>query len=642
MSNEQILVITADAQLGQQLTNVVLRPAGYQVILVQDAQSAEASFHSLPPDLVILDARVDNGGGLHLAEKLNESIPIVPIILATLEDRLTMLDAALDSGAADCISPAWEDDRLLRAIRRALKRRTRLETWINRRSVERDASLRRRLDVLETLQQIGQSVNSSLDLDEVLTKVVETAVSVTNAEEGSLLILDENTGELSMRAALNFQDDFVRTFHLPVEDTLAGEVIRTGRAVVLDEDTPQKIKTAYLVRSLMYVPLKIQERVIGVLGVDNRTSSQPFRAEHLTVMSALADYAAIAIVNARLFRSTDIERQKLESILTGIGDGVIVVDESNRIILLNPAVRDAFNIPVDENVINRPIDQVFTHEQLLEMFINLPAAFPYHCELTLEDGRIMSSHLAKIPAVGLALTLQDITPLKELDRIKSDFVHTVSHDLRSPLTAILGYVELLNRVGPLNEQQTEFIERIQVSVRNITTLINDLLELGRIESGFDARKEFVPLPVIVQYSLDSLEGSIMEKEHRVVLDLPADTHKVFGDPIRLRQMVDNLLSNAIRYTPRGGEIRVTLKSEVDQVIFQVQDTGAGIPPADQPYIFDKFYRASNINADIPGSGLGLAIVKSIVENHQGRVWVDSVPGEGSIFTVVLPVADDSL
>ena len=642
MSNAQILVITADTQLGQQLANVILRPAGYQVALVKDAQGAEASFRSFPPDLVILDVHVDGGNGLRLAAKLSEYIPIVPIVLATSEDRRAALDTALDWGAVDCVSPPWESESVLRVVRRALRNRARLETWVNRRSDEGADALRRRLDVLETLQQIGQSVSSSLDLDEVLTKVVETAVSMTHAEEGSLLILDEDSGELYMRAARNFQDEFVRTFRLPIDDTLAGEVIRTGRAVVLDDDTPQKIKTAYLVRALMYVPLKTHGRVIGVLGVDNRTSAQPFHEEHLTVMSALADYAAIAIENARLFHSTDIERQKLEAILTGIGDGVIVVDESRRVILVNPVVREAFNIPAEAHITGQRVDQVFQHEQLLELFTDLPPTFPYHCELTLDDGRVMSTQLVKIPAIGLALTLQDITPLKELDRIKSDFVHTVSHDLRSPLTAILGYVELLNRVGPLNEQQNEFVERIQVSVRNITTLINDLLELGRIESGFDARKEFVPLPVIVQYSLDSLEGSIMEKEHRVVLDLPADTHKVFGDPTRLRQMVDNLLSNAIRYTPRGGEIRVTLKSEVDQVIFQVQDTGPGIPPADQPYIFDKFYRASNIDPDIPGSGLGLAIVKSIVENHQGRVWVDSVPGEGSTFTVVLPVADDSL
>jgi hypothetical protein len=210
-------------------------------------------------------------------------------VVHVTEDRLTALDTALDWGAVDALSPPWEGEDVLRVVHRALRNRARLETWVNRRSSESADSLRRRLGALETLQQIGQSVSSSLDLDEVLTKVVETAVGMTNAEEGSLLIVDEDNGELYMRAARNFQDDFVRTFRLPIDDTLAGEVVRTGRAVVLDDDTPQKIKTAYLVRALVYVPLKVHGRVIGVLGVDNRTSSQPFHEGHLTVMSALAN-----------------------------------------------------------------------------------------------------------------------------------------------------------------------------------------------------------------------------------------------------------------------------------------------------------------------------------------------------------------
>jgi two-component system NtrC family sensor kinase len=641
MSNQQILVITSDTKLGNLLAGQVLRPAGYQVSLAQNTAIAETTFRSLPPDLVILDIKIEDGKGLIFAEKLIEYLPIVPVVLASMERNWEIMDQALELGAADCIFPPWDADSVLKSMRRCLRKRGQLENWVARRSSETTDTLRKRLDVLETLQQIGQSVTSSLELDVVLTKVVEAAVSLTSAEEGSLLLLDEESGDLYMRAARNFQDEFVSTFRLPIDDTLAGEVVRTGHSVILDDDTPQKIKTAYLVRSLIYVPLKMQDRVIGVLGVDNRTSSQPFLEQHLTLVSALADYAAIAIENASLYHNTEVERHKLETILTGIGDGVIVAGEDQRLILMNQAAATAFQVD-DPVSINLPIDQVFNHESLLELFEDEPYVYPYRCELELDDGRVMNAELVRIPEVGLAVTMQDITHLKELDRIKSDFVHTVSHDLRSPLTAILGYVELITRVGPVNDQQSQFIERVQISVRNITNLINDLLELGRIESGFDARKEFVPLPIIVQYSIDSLESNIIEKEHELVVDLPEQAQKVFGDPTRLRQMVDNLLSNAIRYTPRKGTIKISLQPEVDQVILQVQDTGPGIPPSDQPYIFDKFYRASNIDSDIPGSGLGLAIVKTIVENHQGRAWVESDLGEGSTFTVVLPVADDSL
>jgi two-component system phosphate regulon sensor histidine kinase PhoR len=245
--------------------------------------------------------------------------------------------------------------------------------------------------------------------------------------------------------------------------------------------------------------------------------------------------------------------------------------------------------------------------------------------------------LTNIPDVGLAITMQDITHLKELDRIKSEFVSTVSHDLRSPLTAILGYVELIDRAGPVTEQQREFIRRVQFSVNNITSLINDLLDLGRIEAGFDTRKEIVPLGAIISYAVEGLRNRLAEKEQDLVTEITPNLPTVLGNPIRLRQLMGNLLGNAIKYTPAKGKITVCAHAEEGQIIIQVIDNGPGIPTTDQPYIFDKFYRASNIPMDVPGTGLGLAIVKSIVENHQGRIWVESVIGQGTTFTVVLPV-----
>ena len=206
--------------------------------------------------------------------------------------------------------------------------------------------------------------------------------------------------------------------------------------------------------------------------------------------------------------------------------------------------------------------------------------------------------------------MQDITYLKELDRIKSDFVSTVSHDLRSPLTAILGYVELIDRVGAVNEQQKEFIHRVQISVQNITSLINDLLDLGRIEAGFDVRKEVVPFSAIISYAVDGLHGRATDKAQQLTVDVAEGLPQVLGNPVRLRQMINNLLGNAIKYTPPNGQVNVSARAEGGQIILQVKDNGPGIPPADQPYIFDKFYRASNAPLDTPGTGLGLAITVS--------------------------------
>jgi two-component system NtrC family sensor kinase len=238
--------------------------------------------------------------------------------------------------------------------------------------------------------------------------------------------------------------------------------------------------------------------------------------------------------------------------------------------------------------------------------------------------------------------MQDITHLKELDRIKSDFVSTVSHDLRSPLTAILGYVELIDRVGPINEQQREFIRRVQFSANNITMLINDLLDLGRIEAGFDALKEIMSFTALIHSTLEGLRSKLDERGQVVRLEIAEGLPRILGNPTRLRQMLGNLIGNAIKYTAPGGWVAVRAAAEGGQIILQVADNGPGIPPSDQPYIFDKFYRASNVASETPGTGLGLAIVKSIVENHQGRIWVNSFVGHGTTFTVVLPVADEGL
>jgi two-component system NtrC family sensor kinase len=236
--------------------------------------------------------------------------------------------------------------------------------------------------------------------------------------------------------------------------------------------------------------------------------------------------------------------------------------------------------------------------------------------------------------------LQDITHLKELDRIKSEFVTTVSHDLRSPLTAILGYIELIERAGEINPQQQEFVDRVHSSVQQISLMISDLLDLGRIEAGLDTTKEIASIEKIVRDSFESVVGAASAAGIEMDLQIKGEIGMVFGDPIRLRQMLTNLLDNAIKYTDADDKVSFEARIEDEQIILKLTDTGVGIPQADIPHLFDRFFRGSNIPEDVPGTGLGLAIVKSILDNHNGRIWVDSEEGEGASFTVVLPSVQD--
>ena len=637
MANEHILLILPNSQTGQLIERAALLPSGYEVTLVTRVAEIDASLQKKAVDLIIVGDQIEGRSGIELMQNLILQQPFLPMILLPEIHSESLALEAFRKGFVDYLPPPIRSAEIEAAVSRGLEKRHRWLSQVQLETRKGTTSLQSRLDGLETIEQIGRQVTSLLDLDKVLEAVVDAAVALTHAEEGSLLLLDETTGELYMRAGRNFKEDFVRTFRLPIHDTLAGQVLRTGKPILMDEKTPHKIKTAYLVYTIMYVPLIVHDRVLGVLEVDNRQSRNPFQDYHITLVSALADYAAIAIDNARLYSHSEVERTKLESILTKIEESVIIVDHDRRVVLVNRKAREAFGIQ-EQNISGKRIREFVQHQELLEMLAeNLSA--PSRAELTLEDGRVLNAQFTPIPEIGMAVTMQDITHLKELDRIKSDFVNTVSHDLRSPLTAILGYVELLERVGPVNEQQREFIRRVHISVNNITSLINDLLDLGRIEAGFDARKEIMPFSAIIHYAVDGIKGRADEKKQTMILDVPDDLPEVLGNPVRLKQMISNLIANAIKYTAQGGKVKIIAHAEGEQIILQVIDTGPGIPPTDLPYIFDKFYRASNIQADTPGTGLGLAIVKSIVENHLGRIWVESALGKGTAFTIVLPIAE---
>jgi two-component system NtrC family sensor kinase len=633
MPAEKILVVDDSADMRDLVATYVLRPNGYETLTANDGLRGLELARQHLPDLIIADMKMPQMSGLDMTRALQAEGHDVPVILITAEGSEELARQALRTGIADYLIKPFDPEELLKAVRRtlALAQARRENARMQAELAAANASLTRRLKELETLAGVGRNVTSSLDLDQVLAQVVEAAVNLTGAEEGALLLLDEQTDELVMRAAKNFDESFVRTFRLPSEDSLAGQVLRTGLPVTLDERTPQKIKTEYLVQSLVYVPLAVRGRVIGVLGVDNRNTQRliPEYDQHL--LQALGDYAAIAIENARLYTDSETERTQLDTLLHEIEDGVMVVNDEQRIILINRMACEAFGIdPV--GAVGQPLAAVIQNADARELL----SGKGRKGEIALEDGRVFNAHLTPIAKVGYAVVIQDITQLKRIDRIKSDFVSTVSHDLRSPLTAILGYVELMGRVGPVNEQQAEFIKRVRQSVQSITALIGDLLDLGRLEAGFDTQKEATSLQLIMRYAVDGLKQQSDAKHLSVLLEAPADLPSVLANPLRLRQMVTNLLDNAIKYTPQGGALRMAAWADGDQVVMTVRDSGIGIPAADQPFIFDKFYRASNARTEFTGTGLGLSIVRSIVENHGGRIWLESKSGEGTTFTVVLP------
>lgn len=637
---KELILLALDESATRQLLSRALHALDYETAVASDHKGVEKLLQESNPALVIISERLGVENSISFIQGLSEKYPTLPIVFLAISKSPEQVQAALRAGISAYLEPPVKTDEIIDAIQNSLERAHKLGDWLRRKVNQSTTSLQKRLDELEILLQVSRRLTSSLDLNDVLQNVVAAAVELTNAEEGSLLLLDEKTNELYMRAGHNFESGFADAFRMPVEDSLAGEVIRTGKPITYNKDRTHKIQTAYLIQSLIYVPLKIRERIIGVLGVDNRIHQMPFSDRDTLLLSLLAEDAAIAIENARLYQKADNERQKFETVITNMKDSLMMLDEEFRIQIINRSMAEALELD-EEQVIGRVIDEVLPPGDLLDL-IKVPSGkTPRHYEVNLENDHIYSAQNTHIPNVGTAITMQDISHLKEINRLKDDFVHTVSHDLRSPLTAVLGYTELLERVGAVNDMQRDFIQRIRDSVSDITALIDDLLDLGRIEAGFDTERELVKLDQIIGYTIQNFESLYTQKEQTLEVDIAPDLPPLRGNPLRIRQMCDNLVANAIKYTGNGKKVFIKANCEDSEIILRVGDEGPGIPFEDHTRIFEKFYRSQNAIGKEAGSGLGLAIVKTIVENHQGRIWVESKVGEGSQFFVVLPTAPEA-
>jgi signal transduction histidine kinase len=235
--------------------------------------------------------------------------------------------------------------------------------------------------------------------------------------------------------------------------------------------------------------------------------------------------------------------------------------------------------------------------------------------------------------------MQDVTYFKELDSLKSEFVSTVSHDLRSPLTLMRGYATMLEMVGQLNEQQTNYVRKIVSGVESMSRLVTNLLDLGRIEAGVGLQLEMISVLDVIEQVTSALQLQAAQKRIQLTTDVPKHSIPLLeADQALLRQALHNLIENSIKYTESGGKVNVRVKAGSLGMVFEIQDSGIGISPMDQQHLFEKFYRgAKQISRTQQGTGLGLAIVKSIAERHNGRVWADSQLGKGSIFYLALPL-----
>ena len=558
----------------------------------------------------------------------------------------------------------------------------RLAREFEQRVIERTAQLQREQQNTETLLRILTEVSASLDLDRALNRTLALLNDAIGAEQGTIMLLNAEDNLLHYRAGYGYLTDKVsgegRGFRLKIGEGLAGWVVeRREPALVNDLLTdPRWVQTgatSHEHRSALVMPLLVAEDVIGVLMVFHRQPGY-FSGELLSLVKAIAGQVAVAINNAHLYELIRDQAERLgsmlrreqedasrsQAILEAVADGVLVTGANNRISFLNRSAAQILDLEPGQ-VIGQSLD-VFgglfgkSAGSWMETIRNWSDGVASHEtgtfaeRLDLENGRIVLVHLAPVVLqsdfLGTVSIFRDITHEVEVDRLKSEFVATVSHELRTPMTSIRGYVDvlLMGAAGAVNENQEHFLNIIKSNTERLNILVNDLLDVSRIESG---RVTLSPQALDLREIAEDVIGDVLrrsQEENKPValsLEAPKKLPHVYGDIERVRQILGNLVDNAYHYTPENGTIIVQIHPNGGkEVQVDVKDNGIGIPLEDQARVFERFYRGEHpLVLSTPGTGLGLSIVKQIVEMHKGRIWMKSsgVPGDGSTFSFTLPI-----
>jgi PAS domain S-box-containing protein len=351
----------------------------------------------------------------------------------------------------------------------------------------------------------------------------------------------------------------------------------------------------------------------------------------------------------RTLRDMENARDRIDGILKSIADGLIVTDIYNRVVLMNPAAEDLLGVRFSE-VIDRPIDFTIEDKTLREQFkTTLDKKKPgYQFDFKLQNGdpkhpRIMRARTSGIKdskgnQTGIVTIIHDVTHEREVDQMKTEFISTAAHELRTPLTSIRGFSEvLLNRRGLKTRDKRKFLTYINDQSVNLSHIINDLLDISRIESGVGFSLNRVPCDMaeIIKGIVPQFQDQTSEHLFQIVL--PEESTQLKVDKEKVEQIIQNLLSNAIKYSPDGGMIKVIGKLINGYYQVSVEDHGKGMTSEQAEKIFDKFYRADVSDTAVPGTGLGMSIVKYLVEAHNGKVWVDSEIGKGSTIHFTIPI-----
>ncbi len=508
------------------------------------------------------------------------------------------------------------------------------------------------------------------ELEETLKRLVARISMILQAEKCVFMLFDGDAGELvAAKPAVGLTDEQIKTFRVRATEGISGEVFRDQKPIILYDamNDPRTIKENVGVINItngVCVPLVVEKRdeatnkvterkVIGVMHVFNKRYGNVFIQEDVNLLTRLAHNAASVIASAQLFREVVQEKEELEHVIESVYSGLVMVNNNGRIMQLNSSARVMLEIDGTEKLVGdfREIIKVKPIMELIEK--SLAEGQEMEEEITIEPAegedateQIYQAQTALVRGedqsiLGVVSIFNDITELRNIDRMKTAFVSTVSHELRTPLTSIKGFIStLLQDTEGFYDIETvhEFYTIIDQECDRLTRLISDLLNVSRIEAG--RALDLNPSPVNVPELTDKVVATQKSytSKHQFAVDFADDFPTIVADKDKIDQILTNLISNAVKYAPEGGEIRIAaVKAGPDKVQISVIDQGMGIPKEHQAKVFDRFHRVDNRDTrKVGGTGIGLYLVKHLVEAHGGKIWVDSEPGKGSAFIFELP------
>ncbi|MGD8462388.1 MAG: ATP-binding protein [Anaerolineae bacterium] len=524
-------------------------------------------------------------------------------------------------------------------------------------------SERSRSDELAALTTIASQVNCTQDLSEILGNALETTLSVVGESAGEIFLADEDSGQLRLFTHRGVSTSFVTKESAIGQDECICGLAFTSQLPVIATDMeahPVRSRTTCMregFRSCIRLPISARGTVLGLLNIQSREHRE-FSAADLDLLTAIGNQIGIAIANARLIEDADQRRATLDSVMNSLVDGLVLADRRGRIAYINPCAAQILELPTHA-LLGRPLatleeeitarvaqpDQVAGQlRTALSEVENTPTVEFKQGE---SDARTLQVrafpiHDASGGYLGLGLLVRDITRERELDEMKSQLLSTVSHELRTPLASIKGFATTLLRedVAWDEDSRREFLSIIDRESDRLAELISNLLDMSRVEAGtLRVEPEEIDLGLLITETADEFQR--MTRSHHIQTRLPRQGRLVLADPRRARQVLRNLVENAVKYSPNGGQIAITAQQLDTHMQTSVADEGIGIEPAQLSRIFDRFYQVDSASTrKVGGSGLGLSICKAIIEAHGGQIWAESEPGVGSTFTFTVPLAHE--